>query len=94
MVVCSFLAPLRPFLDCGLALVDPPLRLVPAAPLLVDFDWSCDDAGLELLAAAAACRAELLVAIAMFTCQVLESDDAQLMAFDEVRESVSRVYGQ
>lgn len=61
MVVCSFLDPLRPFLDCGLAVVDPAFRLEPAEPFFSGFSWFCDEAGLELFAAAAACRAEDLV---------------------------------
>lgn len=61
MVVCSFLAPFRPFFDWEPVVVDPAFRLVPAALFWLEADWLCDDAGLELFAAAAFCLAEDLV---------------------------------
>jgi len=56
MVSCSFLSPFLPRLGFGLA-VGPPLRLLPeAARSPAGLLW--EELGLELWAAAAACRAD------------------------------------
>lgn len=54
MVICSFFALLRPLFDCGLVVFDPAFRFDPTALLFSGVGWFCDDAGLELFAAAAA----------------------------------------